>query len=288
MNSTLGTPKPAIPFPAATAPSAPLRPSEQPALALAAIGLLGLGILSLVYGDFALVWQPVAPWIPGRTGLAYLTGVLESITAIGLLIPSTTAWAVRVLGPGVILWQLLKLPELFGAPANEGSYLGFGELAILAAGGVTLFVRLSRLPAGSRFAFLASPRALQIARRYFGLWIIPIGISHFVFHDATVHLIPSWIPDRSFFAYLTGAGQIASGLGVLFNVLARVAAYAEAIQIFIYTALIWIPAVVHPNNPDIAAVFGSPDPHIVWTALFVSWLFASCALAVAQNVPSKS
>ena len=44
---------------------------QQPALTLFAVGMIGLGILALVYGDFALVWQPVAPWIPGRTALAY-------------------------------------------------------------------------------------------------------------------------------------------------------------------------------------------------------------------------
>jgi hypothetical protein len=48
----------------------------QPALSLFAIGMVGLGILALIYGDFALVWQPVAPWIPGRTILAYMSGVL--------------------------------------------------------------------------------------------------------------------------------------------------------------------------------------------------------------------
>jgi hypothetical protein len=35
----------------------------QPALSLFALGMAGLGILALTYGDFALVWQPVASWI---------------------------------------------------------------------------------------------------------------------------------------------------------------------------------------------------------------------------------
>ena len=41
---------------------------QQPALTLFAVGMIGLGVLGLIYGDFALVWQPVAAWVPGRDG----------------------------------------------------------------------------------------------------------------------------------------------------------------------------------------------------------------------------
>jgi hypothetical protein len=59
--------------------------SQQPALTLFAVGMIGLGILALVHGDFALVWQPVAPWIPGRTVLAYASGLIMLFGGVGLL-----------------------------------------------------------------------------------------------------------------------------------------------------------------------------------------------------------
>jgi uncharacterized membrane protein len=263
--------------------------AQQPALALAALGLLGLGVLGLVYGDFALVWQPVADWVPGRTALAYLTGLVECATAIGMLLPATTRWAVRVLFPGVVIWQLLKVPALFLAPGVEDSYLSFGETALIFAGGWVLFARLADLPADSPFARFTGDRAVRIAQIFLGIWIIPIGISHFVYHQATILLIPQWIPDRSFFAYLTGAGQIASGLGLIFNVLPRAAAYAEAAQLWIYTLLIWVPAVLYGPSTDVQKVFGPAlGARMPWTALIITWLPAACALVVAMNVKARA
>ncbi len=261
-----------------------LEAAQQPALALAAIGLLGLGILGLTYGDFASVWQPVAAWVPGRTALAYMTAVLECAVAVGMLFSSTSRWAVRILFPGLILWQLLRVPEVVLGARHEGAYIGWGETALLLAGGWTLFARLADLSPESPLAFLQSERSLRLAPMYLGLCIIPIGLSHIVYMDATIRLIPTWLPNRAFFAWLTGLGQIASGLGLLFNVLPRIAAYAEAAQLWTYTLLIWIPCVLFGPNHDMQAVFGAGNTRMPWTALLVTWLPAACALAVAQNV----
>jgi len=257
---------------------------QQPALALAAIGLFGLGLLGLVCGDFALLWQPVASWIPARTALAYLTGALECATALGLLFRATRHWAVRILFPGLILWQLLKVSDILAAPTVEGSYLSYGETAILLAGGWILFARLADLSPASPFSFVTSEKSVRLARIYLGLWIIPIGLSHIVYQDAAVHLIPMWLPNRAFFAWLTGLGQIASGLGLAFNVLPRAAAYAEAAQLWLYTLLLWVPAVLFGPNTDVQAVFGADHTRMPWTALLVTWFPAACALAVAHNI----
>jgi uncharacterized membrane protein len=288
MTPMLRTAQPALHITTKPAPSPLLQTAQQPALALCALGLLGIGILGLIYGDFALVWQPVAPWFPARTALAYFTGALEVLTALALLFRTTAHWAVRVLLPGIVLWQLLKVPDLIAAPTVEASYLSYGETALLLAGAWTLFACLANLAPSSPFAFLTGERSLRLGRLYLGLWIIPIGLSHIVYHEATVLLIPAWIPYRLFFAYLTGAGQIASGLGLIFNVLPRAAAYAEAAQLWIYTFLLWVPAVLYGPSADVQAVFGtSSGPRMPWTALLVTWFPAACALVVAQNIPAK-
>jgi len=218
--------------------------SQQPALTIFAIGMIGLGILALIYRDFALVWQPVAPWVPGRTILACASGLIMLLGGVGLLFERTVAWAVRVLFPYLIVWLLLKVPALIVAPQMEAVWLGVGELAVLLTGGWTLFASLAGLREGSRLTWATSEKSLRIARVVFALSLLPIGLSHIVYVKETADLVPSWLPYRAGWAYLTGAGQIACGLGVLLSILPRLAAMTEAAMISLFTLLVWAPAIV--------------------------------------------
>jgi uncharacterized membrane protein len=247
--------------------------SQQPALALFVIGLMGLGLLALIHGDFALVWQPVPTGVPARTAIAYATGLLMIGIAVGLLFEPSRPIAVRVLLPYLLVWSLLKLPDILQAPGSESSWLGLGELTLLLSGGAMLFARLGALSSNSRLGFLAGERGARIATVVFGLSIIPIGLSHIVYLQQTVEFVPSWLPFRSALAVITGAGQIASGLGVLFGVLPSIAAWAEAGQTTLYTLLVWLPKLLTGEGT-----------RLNWTAFFVSWILTAAAWVVAQNV----
>src|SRR6266704_2147429 len=121
------------------------QPAQQPALTAFAVGMIGLGILALVYGDFAMVWQPVAACVPGRTVLAYASDVIMLAGGVGLLMEATAAWSVRILFPYLFVWALLKVPALFVAPQIEAVWLGFGEIAVLMTGGWVLFAKMADL-----------------------------------------------------------------------------------------------------------------------------------------------
>lgn len=250
--------------------------NQQPALTAFAIGMIGLGVLALIYDDFAMVWQPVPAWVPGRTMLAYASGVIMLLGGVGLLFRATAAWAVRILFPYLIIWMLLKLPSLFETPGMEAAWLGFGELAVLMAGGWVLFAKLADVGEGSPLKVLSSEKSVRVAQMFFALWLIPIGLSHMFYVQATRDLVPAWLPYREGWAYLTGAGHIAAGLGVLFSIFPRVAAFAEAAMIGVFTLLVWGPAIV-----------AAPKARLPWTAFFISGTIAAAVWVVAQSVAGE-
>jgi uncharacterized membrane protein len=245
--------------------------AHQPAVTLFAIGLIGFGAVGLATRDFGMGWQPVADRFPARTALACIVGVLEIALGAALLFRATSVVAVRIMLPALALWMLLKVQPLFLAPGEEGSWLGFGELAMMFAGGLALFARLSEIPESSPLAFLHGDRGVRIAQIFFGLWVIPVGLSHFIYAQATSGMTPAWIPARTFFAYLTGAGHIASGLASLTGVLRRVALWAESAMIGVFAVILWIPRVA-----------AAPTERLPWVALFITWIIGAAVFALAQ------
>ena len=238
--------------------------------------MIGLGILALIYGDFAMVWQPVARWVPGRTALAYLSGILMLLTGVGLLFSRTVAWSVRILFPYLVVWMLLKAPAVVQSSTTEAVWLGIGELAVLLTGGWVLFARLAGLRDRSPLTFATGENGVRIARILFAVSLLPIGLSHLVYVKQTAEFVPAWLGFQTGWAYLTGAGQIACGLGVLFSILPRVAAIAETGMLALFTLLVWAPA-----------IFAAPATRLPWTAFFISWTIAAAAWLVTQDIAAK-
>jgi uncharacterized membrane protein len=164
-----------------------------------------------------------------------------------------------------IAWALLKVPALLVPPQMEAVWLGIGEPTVLLAGGWILFAEPSGLRKGSAVRFLTGEDDIRSARMLFAVSLVPIGLSHLVYVKETAELVPSWLPYRGW-AYLTGTGRIACGLGVLFSILPRVAAWAEAGMLSLFTLLVWVPAIL-----------AAPTTPLPWTAFFISWVIASAA-----------
>lgn len=258
---------------------------QQPALSLFAIGMIALGTLSVIYRDFAYNWQPVPPFHPGRGALAVACGLFMVIVAVALLFRPTVAIASRAVLLFLLAWLCLKIPALIVAPQIEGVWLGLGEIAMLFAGGLVVFARFSGLEQSSFFRRFTGTRGLQIARILFGLAVIPVGLSHLFYVQITAGLVPSWLPFRVGFAYLTGVGQMACGLGILFLVLPRLAAYIETAMLAIFAFLVWGPNTWFAAAPKMAGT--SVGPRFPLTAFFITWIIAAASLLVADSLTDE-
>lgn len=242
-----------------------------------ALALAGLGILSLGSGDFALNWQPVPKTIPGREILATMSGAILFFGALGLLLKPTARIAALVLTINFTLWLLLlRIPEVAAGWSHAGAWLGFGETLLVVTGAWAILLQDENDERGLK-GFLAGPTGLRLARLLFGIAVPLIGLSHFVYLKETVDLVPAYLPNREFFAWLTGAGHIAAGFAVLFGVLPRLAAVLEGIMMGLFALMVWAPKVIaHPGS------------RFLWTAFLISVVMGAAAQAIAETYKGRT
>src|SRR5271156_6619312 len=108
--------------------------------AVFSVMMIALGIVGLINGNFAGVWQPVPKGVLTREVLVYLCAFISLASGIGLLWQRTAAPAARGLLVYLLLWVLLwRVPAIFRAPTTQDPWSGIGETAVLVAGAWVLY-----------------------------------------------------------------------------------------------------------------------------------------------------
>ncbi len=241
--------------------------------AVFAATLISLGILGLINGDFAPIWQGVPKGLPAREALAYLCAVVSLACGMGLFFRRTAVIAARVLLAYLVLWLLLlRLRDIFPAPTVFGSWYGCVETAVIVAGAWVLYAWFAADRDKRWLGFATGDRGVRIARILFGLALIFFGVSHFVYVNLTTPLVPGWLPAPLLWAYFFGCTYIAAGVAVLIGVYARLAAALAAVQMGMFTLLVWAPMVAAGH---ISARH--------WIEFVVSWTLTAAAWVVADS-----
>ena len=213
--------------------------------ALFAAAMIWLGAMGLSKGNFVQVWQPVPRWVPAREALAYLCALISLASGIGLLWQRTAAVAARVVFGSLLVWLLaLRLPNLFFQTPVVLVAWTFGSTAVMVAAAWVLYVWFAGDRDRQRLGLLADDRGLRIARALYGLSLVPFGLAHFIYLDATTVLIPLWLPWHVAWACLTGAAFIAAGLAVTVGVFAPWAAALSTLQLGLFGLIVWVPRVL--------------------------------------------
>ncbi|HYM35201.1 MAG TPA: hypothetical protein VET48_07360, partial [Steroidobacteraceae bacterium] len=241
--------------------------------AVFAVTMVALGILGLINGDFAPIWLPVPKGVPAHEALVYLCDFVSIACGVGLFWRSASALAARVLFVYLFVWMLLfKVRFILLAPTVEVSYESCGETAVIVAGVWVLYVWFATAWERRRLSLITGDKGLRFARVLFGLALIAFGLSHFFYLKETVTLVPAWLPSPVFWAYLTGGAYIAAGVAVIIHVYAQLAAELTALQMGLFTLLVWAPIIAsgHISSSQ-------------WVEFVVSWTMTAAAWVVADS-----
>ena len=209
-----------------------------------AIAMIGLGIIGFVTGDFTQIWQPVPKWVPARTALAYVCALISLGGGLGLLWRRSAPLASRALFVALLGWlAVLRLPNLLYERPLVLVAWTCGATGVMLAGAWVLYSQFALESERARFPFLTDARGVRVARVLYGLSLIPFGLAHFMYVDATTVLIPAWLPVHTALAYLTGAAFIAAGLAVCIGFVPGLAAALSTLQMGLFSVVVWLPRV---------------------------------------------
>jgi uncharacterized membrane protein YphA (DoxX/SURF4 family) len=102
------------------------------------------------------------------------------------------------------------------------------------------------------------------------------GLAHFGYARFTASMAPGFYPAPLFWAYLTGACQMAGGLALISGVLPRLAATLLAAMYAVFALTLHLPRVI-----------AAPDERIEWTMLFIALSMTGAAWIVRSAVKAS-
>jgi uncharacterized membrane protein YphA (DoxX/SURF4 family) len=232
-----------------------------------------LGLVGLIWGDFALVWQPVPNDLPGRTLLAYLA-------ATGLFLAGVATQWKRAAAYGVALLTglyatgalLLHVPRVVLHPGRFVTWAGLAEQLALVAGGLVAYAARVPLALGLAVALRRFGRGL------FAACLVSFGLAHFVYPNDTAALVPDWLPpDPMFWAYATGIAHWMAALAIGSGVLAATASRALTLMFVVFGILVHAPS-----------IGTSPTSHMSWTANAMNLALIGAAWVIADSYEKKA
>jgi uncharacterized membrane protein YphA (DoxX/SURF4 family) len=241
------------------------------------LGIAGMGAQQFIYSSFRPVFLSWPVSFSNQSTWAYIVGSLLIIAGVFIAFSDkakSTAFALGILF--LSLFVCFHLPQQLRALQHSTSFvfaaiLGpwINPLKELALAGGAFIIAVSFAAAGLN----GSDKLLLITGRiFFSIMLILFGISHFVYTDFVVTLIPGWLPFALFWTYFAAVALIGAGLFILFGIRVRIVSILLGTMLFLWLLMVHIPR---------AFKFTDGDKGNELTSVFQALAFSGVAFALA-------
>jgi uncharacterized membrane protein len=247
------------------------------------LGLIVIGYQHFFFGRFIPLVVPLWPaWIPGRFFWVYLVGTALIVGGVAVIYGIKARLAATLLA-GLFLLSLMLLHLPANVMAHVTSLGGWTTaLKAFSLAGCS-FVVAGTFPKTEEDSVQQGPIAwldklIPLGMYPFAIVVIAFGLCHFLYTPYIATLVPGWIPGHVFWAYFAGAALIASGLGMIVRVKARLAATLLGTMIFIWILVLHIPRAIADPYSDVGNE---------WTSTFEALAKSGVAFILGQTLGEK-
>ena len=236
-----------------------------------------LGLTGLIFGSFEAFGLPVPPGTPGYPILVYGAAALLAAAGLAAQLRLTVRPATLILAAFFAATLLiLCVPAAVKAPATWVSYENIAEKLAMLLGALLAFAAVSTGPRADAIR--------KVAPLLFGACLVVFGISEFVYARFTASLVPAWLPpSQLFWAYATGACQIAAGLAVLSGVLERLAATLLTVMYLGFGLILHLPRVI--AEPGLPGAWSENGVNLVLAG--AAWVLAETLWRARGRAPAE-
>jgi hypothetical protein len=231
------------------------------------VGTILLGVIGLVWIDFANNWQRVPKTVPYREAFACTTALYELLGGAAILWRRTARAGAMMLALLYSVFACLWVPPILASPQVYDVWGNFFEEFSLVIAAVV--VCLSSTPPDSVLA----GRTAQIARGY-GICVISFALEHLFYIRETASFVPAWIPPgQLFWALATAVFFLLAAFAILSGILAGLASRLLTAMIVGFEVLVWAPR-----------LFAVPPEHFSWAGNGICLVLAGGAWVVADSI----